>query len=108
MRCLMRRAKKNLDLSIAFVSQRQMQRLNRLYRRHNQPTDVLSFEDLNEIIICPEVAQRQAGLSGWSKEQEIKFLLLHGLLHLLGFTHQTLAQKIRMDKMAARLLSPHH
>lgn len=104
LRRLMRRAKKNLDLSIAFVDRRQMQRLNHLYRRHNRPTDVLSFEDLNEIIICSEVAQRQAKLSRWSSEREIKFLLVHGLLHLLGFDHQTKAQKIKMDRMATKLV----
>jgi len=126
LRRLMRRVKQNFDLSVALVDRRQMKRLNRLYRHQNRPTDVLSFsnfvqepkrrlaaklrirqladEDLNEIIICYEVAQRQAEQSKWSTEQEIKFLLVHGFLHLLGFDHQNNSQKIKMDKMAAKLI----
>ena len=107
LRRVIRRTKKNLDLSVAFIGKRQMQRLNRLYRHDNRPTDVLSFEDLNEIIICYEVAQRQAKQSKCPRDQEINFLLLHGFLHLLGFDHQTNSQKIKMDRASAKLWSPH-
>ena len=101
---IVRRSKKNLDLSVAFVNRRTMQHLNSLYRHRNQPTDILSFEDLNEIIICYEVARQQAKSSRCSVDQEIKNLLIHGVLHLTGFDHQTVLQKNKMDRAAAKLL----
>jgi probable rRNA maturation factor len=71
-------------------------RLNRAFRRKQGPTDVLSFPSaasqrgyLGEIAISWERAEEQALAYGHSTAQEIQILMLHGLLHLLGYDHET-------------------
>lgn len=68
--------------------------LNRAFRKANHTTDVLSFhmeddeEILGDIAISVEAAERQAAVAGHSVQTEIKYLLLHGLLHLCGYDHE--------------------
>ncbi len=86
-----------VELSIALVSDAQIKRLNKLYRNKDKPTDVLSFpigekvEDwliLGDIVISVDTARRQAKEFGYSLEEELKRLLVHGLVHLLGYDHE--------------------
>ncbi|MCI4458800.1 MAG: rRNA maturation RNase YbeY [Thermocrinis sp.] len=86
-----------VELSIALVSDVQIKRLNKLYRNKDKPTDVLSFpigekvEDwliLGDIVISVDTARRQAQELGHSLEEELKRLLVHGLVHLLGYDHE--------------------
>jgi probable rRNA maturation factor len=86
-----------VELSIALVSDAQIKRLNKRYRNKDKPTDVLSFpigekvEDwliLGDIVISVDTAKRQAQELGHSLEEEIKRLLVHGLVHLLGYDHE--------------------
>jgi probable rRNA maturation factor len=86
-----------VELSIALVSDVQIKRLNKLYRNKDKPTDVLSFpigekvEDwliLGDIVISVDTAKRQAQALGHSLEEELKRLLVHGLVHLLGYDHE--------------------
>jgi len=85
------------ELSIALVSDTQIKRLNKLYRNKDKPTDVLSFpigEKVNgwlilgDIVISVDTAKRQAQELGYSLEEELKRLLVHGLVHLLGYDHE--------------------
>lgn len=85
------------ELSIVLVSDAQIRRLNKLYRNKDKPTDVLSFpicekvEDwliLGDIVISVDTAKRQAQELGYSLEEELKRLLVHGLVHLLGYDHE--------------------
>lgn len=85
------------ELSIALVSDAQIRRLNKLYRNKDKPTDVLSFpigEKVNgwlilgDIVISVDTAKRQAQELGYSLEEELKRLLVHGLVHLLGYDHE--------------------
>lgn len=101
----------NFEISISFVDNQEMQDLNKEYRNIDAPTDVLSFsmlefeEDnegfesdlddyieeelpLGDIVISVERAIEQAGEYGHSKDREIAFLLVHGMLHLLGYDHE--------------------
>ena len=91
--------------------------LNREYRRKNNSTDVLSFsmggngEDdeiipvLGDIVISIQTAAVQARDQGTSVEEEFTFLFIHGLLHLLGFTHDHADdEKVMMD-MTSEILS---
>jgi len=76
------------------TSDRELQRLNREFRKHDSVTDVLSFPSadgntLGEIAISFSRAKAQAGEYGHSVEQEIEILMLHGVLHLLGMDHET-------------------
>jgi probable rRNA maturation factor len=85
------------ELSIVLVSDAQIRRLNKLYRNKDKPTDVLSFpigEKVNgwlilgDIVISVDTAKRQAQELGYSLEEELKRLLVHGLVHLLGYDHE--------------------
>ena len=80
------------DVSVALVDPGKIQELNLRYRHVNRPTDVLSF-DLSddgklsgEVVISPQIALENAALEAGGGE-EIESLLIHGLLHLLGYTH---------------------
>lgn len=97
---VMESAPEEAELSIALVSDEEMARLNEQYRGIAGPTDVLSFgcDDpclategepilLGDVIIAPEVAQRQAAENGVTVEAELNLLLVHGILHLFGYDH---------------------
>ena len=76
--------RKEIDLSIALVSEARIKKLNKKYRGKNKVTDVLSFGDgLNEIIICPAVIKTK---------KELASVLIHGILHILGREHSKLMQ----------------
>jgi probable rRNA maturation factor len=99
-------------LSIAFISTRTMKTLNARYRNKNCATDVLSFSYdeetvegapfLGEIIIAAEVAADQAKRYGVRPELEFRKLLVHGILHLMGYDHETDAGQ--MNQMQHRLM----
>lgn len=96
-------------VSLGFVSEKEMRRLNAKYRRQNRVTDVLSFSDgeagtLGEILICYPQAGRQAKIAGHSKRKEVLFLFIHGLLHLFGFDHERKADAKRMFSLQTRIL----
>jgi len=89
------------ELSIALVDDDEMAHLNEQYRGIASPTDVLSFgcDDpcvtvgdepimLGDVIIAPAVAERQAAELGTTIESELNLLLVHGILHLLGYDHE--------------------
>ena len=86
--------------AIAFISDLRMKELNSFFRGKNSTTDVLSFphepdefdndaSNLGDIVISVEQAARQAEENGLTLENEIKQLILHGLLHLCGYDHET-------------------
>ncbi|MFA5126698.1 MAG: rRNA maturation RNase YbeY [Patescibacteria group bacterium] len=88
-----RQFKVEKDVSLALVSDKEIRSLNKVYRRHNKVTDVLSFawQDKNflgEVVICPTQAKRQAIQQQHSLSKELKILTIHGILHLLGFDHE--------------------
>jgi probable rRNA maturation factor len=100
-------------LSVSFVGRRTMRTLNREYRKRDYATDVLSFpypgelEDgipfLGEIVIAPEVALEQAGRWRTGLQQEVRRLLLHGILHLRGWDHEKDAgEMMRLEKKLLR------
>ena len=86
------------ELSILLVDDANMQNLNRLHRNIDSATDVLSFPQaendefishmLGDVVISVETAERQAKEHQFSLEQELVLLLIHGLLHLLGYDHE--------------------
>jgi probable rRNA maturation factor len=78
-----------VELSVSFVSADEMAALHVKYAGESGPTDVLSFtmdEEglLGDVVICPEVAAEQAR----DLPEELRLLLVHGILHLLGYDHQ--------------------
>ena len=79
------------DVSVAFVDDDAMKNLNRKFRHKNRTTDVLTFpaEDGCEIVISLDQARRQARQEKHSLATELRYLLVHGLLHGLGYDHET-------------------
>lgn len=90
------------DLSIAFVNSKEIKKLNKTYLKRNRETDVLSFPGegklLGEIVISLPQAKKQAKIFGHSLEKEIKIILIHSILHLLGFNHHRKKDKKRMEE----------
>lgn len=95
------------DLSILIDTDAVLKKLNRLYRGFDQPTDVLSFESneinpetgassLGDIAISFPTAEKQAAEAGHPVENEIILLLVHAILHLTGFDHNTKEEKQQM------------
>ncbi len=87
----------NVELSILITDDKEIRELNRKYRNKDKPTDVLSFpideeiggiKILGDIVISLETAKRQAEELGISLEEEIKRLIVHGIVHLLGYDHE--------------------
>ncbi|OGZ23436.1 MAG: hypothetical protein A3A08_00275 [Candidatus Nealsonbacteria bacterium RIFCSPLOWO2_01_FULL_41_9] len=83
--------KPDMDLSIALVGQARIKELNKQYRGKNKATDVLSFKYDNnsgEVVICPQ------------KTKMLPRVLVHGILHILGFTHPSASsgQANKMEK----------
>lgn len=84
-----KRTKKRGELSIAFVGGAEIRRVNRLYRKKDAVTDVLSFEfPLGEVLICYPQAKRQAAERGHTPKQEVVDLIIHGVLHAFGYDHE--------------------
>jgi len=96
------------DFNVCFVSDDEIGRMNSVYRGKSAPTDVLSFpwegagesgteesdadefrNFLGDIVISVATAERNARAEGHSTEDEIRMLILHGVLHLLGYDHET-------------------
>ncbi len=95
---------KSLDVSVAFIGPMEMKKLNKRYRGLDKITDVLSFEEVSEVVICLAQAKKQAKSQKKSIKEEVAFLFLHGLLHILGFDHKNKLQKIKMEKSAEKIL----
>ena len=103
---------KSAELSVVFVPESEMQKLNKRFKNIDAPTDVLAFPALYEltgvlgdIIICPCVAAKQAEDLGHTYEREIAFLTAHGLLHLLGFSHDSAENEETMKKAQKEILN---
>lgn len=112
----------NVSIEVNFVSLDTIHEINREYRSIDRPTDVISFaflddvegeikinsEDvmilLGEIIISNEQAEKQAKEYGHSLHRELCFLFVHGLLHLLGYDHQTEDQEKEMFALQDKIL----
>lgn len=91
------------EISIALVSDAEIKKINQIYRGINRPTDILTFKGdddcYGEIIIDYQQIKRQAGQFGNSAKQELVFILVHGLLHLLGHDDKTEKERLQMMKL---------
>ncbi len=90
-------AEPTFGLDVTFVDRSKMRSLNKKFRGKNQATDVLSFPaleifarqgHLGDLVICTEILELQAEEIGHSAKKELQVLLVHGLLHLLGYDHE--------------------
>ena len=113
------------EVSIAFVSDAQIAKWNQNYRKQKGPTDVLSFpapstrrikriqngrvsaknagEVLGDVAIAPETARRYARKNGRTLHKEIRILMLHGVLHLIGYDHESRSDYGQMNRIEQKL-----
>lgn len=88
----------NGELSVVFLDEKTMRDLNLKYRSRDSSTDVLSFKIddpaaeeevvlLGDVVVCPQVARRNADRLGLSLQSELEHLVVHGILHILGYEH---------------------
>jgi len=109
----------NAELSVLFCDDGRIRDLNREYRGKNEPTDVLSFGQLAEvgdaaagekelvlgdIVISLETVERRYPGDRQAMREEVRLLFCHGLLHLLGYTHGTAAERHAMRAKQAEYL----
>ena len=103
------------ELSVALVGDREIEKLNRKYRHKSKPTDVLSFPAgdtlagrhrlLGDVVISVDRAEEQAKSGGWTLNEEIDRLLIHGILHLLGYDHEGSKKEARVMRALERKIS---
>lgn len=111
---------RRVELSILAVDEDEMERLHIEWMDEEGPTDVLSFPmdelrpnqefvegqaTLGDVVLCPSVAQRQAQSAGHSTEIELEILLVHGILHLLGFDHREAEEENEMFGLQRMIIS---
>jgi rRNA maturation RNase YbeY len=108
------------EVGIVLTGDEEIKRLNQHYRGINQPTDVLAFafrenpfpfhgkglnsQFLGDIVISVPTAKRQAKEQGHSLEQEVAVLIIHGLLHLIGYDHERSQEAAKTMKRKEREL----
>ena len=120
---LLNKADKLLDIpegiiSLVFTNNQDIQKLNKQWRNKDIPTDVLSFcalegeqfpqidegQILGEIFISIEKAKEQAKEKNHSLQKEVEILFVHGILHIIGFTHNTDSNYKKMNKWEKKIL----
>jgi probable rRNA maturation factor len=110
------------ELSIIFVDEEEIRELNARYRGEDFSTDVLSFsmlEDsgelvnpdrelpllLGDVVVCPKIAARHAEKYKRTLAEELYLLVVHGIMHLLGYNHRTTSQVSAMRAREKELLA---
>lgn len=111
---------KDYDLSVSFVDDKKIRQINNDFRNIDKKTDVISFAmldsqdivsqddsdlDLGDIFISIETATQQAKEINQSRNREILFLFIHGLLHLLGYDHQDIETEKIMFNLQEEIIN---
>ena len=106
--------KEKWDLSVLFCGNSRIKQLNRHYREKDEPTDVLSFmlgETAHgrylpgDIVISLEALEENAGYFGVTPDEELRRLLVHGILHLCGMDHKTIEDDEPMLQLQEKILA---
>lgn len=110
----------DMEVSLLLVDEPAMADLNRVHMGVEGPTDVLAFPVdapgttlpgepalLGDVVVCPQVARRQAQEHGRDAVDEVRMLVVHGLLHLLGMDHADPRDEREMFALTDRLLAGH-
>ncbi|MGP1451512.1 MAG: rRNA maturation RNase YbeY [Metamycoplasmataceae bacterium] len=110
---------KDVLVDITFVDPEEIQKLNKEYRHKDYVTDILSFDfghediyedipflPLGELVICPEKIIQQAKEFNHSERREYSYLFTHGLVHLMGYDHESEDERIEMNNIVDKILEP--
>lgn len=115
--CLSAEINKNATVGIRFVKEEEMLHLNTTYRHKPYVTNVLAFPSdippevepmftiLGDLAICPSIIAKEAKLQGITEDAHYAHMIIHGLLHLIGYTHDTSATQIVMETKEIQYLS---
>lgn len=117
------RLPQNAEATILLVGEQQIADYNERFMGRSGPTDVLAFPleqltpgrvptrpadgppfNIGDVVIAPRVVRRQAAEAGVSFEDELSLMVVHGLLHLLGYDHQDDRQALQMEERERHLL----
>jgi len=109
---IVKNLKKNFskqEVSVVFMNDAEIQKLNKTYRKKDKPTNVLSFpsteqDELGDILLSYETVLREANEAGISQLHHIYHLIVHGFLHLLGYDHENDEQALEMESMEILIL----
>ena len=103
-----------LEQTIRIVDEAESQQLNSQYRAKDNPTNVLSFpaedseyldyDNLGDLVICAPVVQREAGEQGKPVLAHWAHMVVHGMLHLQGYDHETAAEAEEMERLEVEIL----
>ena len=99
------------ELSLAFINDTDIQKLNRDYRGKDKPTNVLSFPDhgpaplLGDIVFAFETVEREAAEKSVPLQHHLSHLIIHGFLHLQGYDHETEVEAAQMEALEIKALA---
>ena len=96
------------DYGLIFVSKKKMAELNKKYRGKDKPTNVLSFaahgeprfeRETGDVVVCPAVVLEEAKTYGFTQKKWMTRLIVHGILHLAGYDHETKKEEEEMTAL---------
>lgn len=98
------------ELVLVFVTSGEIRRLNRLYRRKDYSTDILSFapaepSSAGELVLCLPIIRRQSKRTGLTERGELGYMIVHGCLHLLGFDHEEKSEEMKMFSLQDQIFT---
>ncbi len=103
-----RRVSDSSELTIRVVGVAESRKLNRTWRGKDKPTNVLSFaadHELGDLAICAPVVAREAREQGKQPAAHWAHMVVHGVLHLLGYDHENDRDAVRMEAREAKILA---
>ncbi len=106
----------SIEINISFINGEEIKELNNKFRNIDKVTDVLSFPDgdinpesnkrfLGDVLICKEVAEKQAEEFGHPIAREMAFLQVHGILHLFGYDHMNEDDEAKMRGLQREIMA---
>lgn len=108
-RVLQKEKKANANLSIALVGSKKAEELNKKYRNKDKVANVLSFPEpelgLGEVVLCPQQIRKDAKKYDMIFEKALSWMLIHGILHLLGYDHETGKDATKMEQKENQYLT---
>lgn len=106
--------KKSISFSVSFVAPKESQKLNNRYRKKNKPTNILTFKvgditenenpaELGDIFLCSDIIKKEE--SSLNQKNRTEHLIVHGILHLLNYSHDNEKSAIIMERKEKELLN---
>ena len=104
---------KDRPVNLSFISKKEIKELNSEFLKKDNPTNVLSFPStglsfgddiLGDIAICPEIIKKEAAIQNKEEQDHLSHLIIHSLLHLIGYDHQEADSAKQMESLEVKAL----